>query len=537
MTTLKKSLTLLSAAALVSLTACGGQASSSPADAADGQPVSGGTLKFAVGSDAGCIDPQQVGSNDSIYSTRQLVDSLTDQDPETGEIVPWLATDWDINDDVTEFTFTLQPDATFSNGDPVDAAAVAANFDAGPELGPRATLVVGYLEDYVETEIHDDQTFTVKFSEPNAQFLQATSTHSLGILHPDTVAQSDDERCSSIIGSGPFVLDSYTPNDSVILTGREDYNWGSSLWENQSAPHVDGIEFEVVPESGVRAGSLQSGQVDVIGNIAPQDVDGLEAANAQLLDQVNPGIPMGLRVNHENELLQDPAVREAISLGINGEDIANTVYPDGTPAATSVLSSTTPDHVDLSDKLAYDPEKAQQILSEAGFEPGDDGVLERDGQRAEFDLLWFNVAATNAAAVELVQQQLDEIGISIALEEGQTADWNTRLLEGSYDLNWFNTTRADGDILRGSFHSQLANTSHVEDSPVDDVLQEQSATLVPEERAALLAQAQEELLDERLAIPVVDLITVVAARDGVHGVRFDSGARVHLNDVWIADGA
>src|SRR5699024_6484700 len=139
MTTLKKSLTLLSAAALVILTACGGQASSNPAD---GQPVSGGTLKFAVGSDAGCIDPQQVGSNDSIYSTRQLVDSLTDQDPETGEIVPWLATDWDINDDVTEFTFTLQPDATFSNGDPVDAAAVAANFDAGPELGPRATLVV-----------------------------------------------------------------------------------------------------------------------------------------------------------------------------------------------------------------------------------------------------------------------------------------------------------------------------------------------------------------------------------------------------------
>src|SRR5690625_1480147 len=219
MKTLRTPLVLSTATALLALTACGGDGSAD-ATGADAKPVNGGTLKFAVGSDAGCIDPQQVGSNDSIYSTRQLVDSLTDQDPETGEIVPWLATDWDINDDVTEFTFTLQPDATFSNGDPVDAAAVAANFDAGPELGPRATLVVGYLEDYVETEIHDDQTFTVKFSEPNAQFLQATSTHSLGILHPDTVAQSDDERCAAIIGSGPFVLDSYTPNDSVILTGQ-----------------------------------------------------------------------------------------------------------------------------------------------------------------------------------------------------------------------------------------------------------------------------------------------------------------------------
>lgn len=537
MSTLKKPLTFLSAAALVTLTACGGQAESSGVEESNSEPVSGGTLQFAVGSDAGCIDPQQVGSNDSIYSSRQLVDSLTDQDPETGEIVPWLAEEWDINDDITEFTFTLQEDATFSNGDPVDSAAVAANFDAGTELGPRATLVVGYLEDYVETEIHDDHTFTVKFSEPNAQFLQATSTHSLGILHPDTVAQSDDERCAAVIGSGPFVLDSYTPNDSVVLTGREDYAWGSSLWENQSAPHVDGIEFDVVPESGVRAGSLQSGQVDVIGNIAPQDIDGLDAANASLLDQVNPGIPMGLRVNHENELLADPAVREAISWAINRQEIADTVYPEGTPAATGVLSSSTPDQQDLSEHLGHDPQRAQQLLSDAGFEAGEDGILELDGERAEFNLVWYNVAATNSAAVELVQQHLQEVGIDITLEEGQTAEWNSRLMEGNFDLDWFNITRADGDILRGTFDSELANTFYLPESDLNAVLREQATTLDSDERAELLGEAQEQLVTEYIEIPVVDLTTIIASREHVHGVRFDSGARVHLNDVWIEDAA
>lgn len=538
MKTLRTTLALVTGAALLTLTACGGNSNAevNEAAAADG-PTSGGTLRFAVGSDAGCIDPQQVGSNDSIYSARQLVDSLTDQDPETGEIVPWLAEDWQINDDVTEFTFTLQEDVTFSNGDPVDAAAVAENFDTAVELGPRATLVAGYLEDYEETVVHDDQTFTVKFSEPNAQFLQATSTHSLGILHPDTVAQSDDERCASVVGSGPFVLEDYVPNDSIRLSARTDYDWGSSLWDNQSAPHVEGIEFDIVPESGVRAGSLQSGQVDVIGNIAPQDEAGLDSSGAQLLAQVNPGIPMGLRVNHDNPLLDDQAVRHAISLAINRQEIVDTVYPADTPVATSVLSSTTPAHRDLSDELDHDPQRAQEILAEAGFEPGSDGILERDGERAEFNLLWFNVAATNSAAVELVQQHLAEIGIDITLEEGQTAEWNSRLLEGSYDLNWFNVTRADGDILRGTFSSQLANTFHLQDSELDDLLQRQSTTLDADERGELLGEAQEQLINDYIQIPVVDLITIIAARDGVHGVRFDSGARVHLNDVWIEDAA
>src|SRR5699024_858810 len=161
---------------LLALTACGGDGSAD-ATGADAKPVNGGTLRFAVGSDAGCIDPQQVGSNDSIYSARQLVDSLTDQDPESGDNVPWLAEEWEVKDECTEFTVTLQAGLPVSNGGPRGAQAVADNFDAAEELGPRATLISGYLEDYVETEVEDDRTFTVKFEEPNAQFLQASSTH------------------------------------------------------------------------------------------------------------------------------------------------------------------------------------------------------------------------------------------------------------------------------------------------------------------------------------------------------------------------
>src|SRR3954451_17784871 len=129
-------------AAALLLTACGGGGGdTATGGAADpGAPQPGGTLRFAVGSDAGCVDPQQVGSNDTIYSVRQLVDSLTDQDPATGKIVPWLARSWKVSPDARSFTFHLRPGVTFSDGTPLTAEVVKANFDAIPKLGALGIL-------------------------------------------------------------------------------------------------------------------------------------------------------------------------------------------------------------------------------------------------------------------------------------------------------------------------------------------------------------------------------------------------------------
>uniref|UniRef100_UPI000594F408 ABC transporter substrate-binding protein n=1 Tax=Nocardia higoensis TaxID=228599 RepID=UPI000594F408 len=198
-------------------TACG--AGGGPGGSGDaGPPKSGGTLTFAVGSDAGCIDPQQVGSSDTLYSLRETVDSLTDQNPETGEIVPWLAQSWEVGPDAKSFTFRLRPGATFSDGSPVDAQVVKDNFDAIPKLGTLAILAKGYVNGYVGTEVLDDLTAKVTFDQPNAQFLQATSTAALGLVSRADTAKTPQQRCSDgVIGSGPFVLSEYVPNQSITI--------------------------------------------------------------------------------------------------------------------------------------------------------------------------------------------------------------------------------------------------------------------------------------------------------------------------------
>lgn len=210
------------------LTACGGGSSSSSADAGPAQP--GGTLRYGLSQAPTCADPAQSGTNQTIYVTRQVVDSLTDQDPRTGELTPWLAESWELNADASAFTFRLKEGVTFSDGTPLTAESVKKNFDAlvNTLTGAKAPLAASYLTGYTGTTVIDARTAQVNFSAPNAQFLQASSTPQLGILSDASVAKPAEERCTgNIAGTGPFTYADYQQDKSVTLAKRTGYSWGS----------------------------------------------------------------------------------------------------------------------------------------------------------------------------------------------------------------------------------------------------------------------------------------------------------------------
>jgi len=468
-----------------------GPASGSSSAGSAGQAQAGGTLSFAVGSDAGCLDPQQVGSNDSIYSVRQLVDSLTDQDPETGELKPWLAESWEANDDATEYTFTLRSGVTFSDGTALDAEAVKANFDRVADLGVRGSLPKSYLSGYKSTEVTGPLEFTVSFEAPTVQFLQGTSTHSLGILAPKVAKLSDDERCAAPIGSGPFTVESYAKDDTLVLAKRADYDWPSDLARHTGPAYLDTLEFRIVPESGVRTGSLQSGEVDAIGTISQQDEEPLKGAGAQLPSRPNPGIPIGLWFNQGKAPTNDLAVRKALSESINRDEVAGAVYTTNTPAATSVLSSTTPGYADQGDLITFDPDDAKATLDAAGWVAGADGIREKDGQRLSIDVVYFNNYAPSKPSLELIQQQAKLVGIELKLTEHPIADVTSILQEGEFGATFSGLTRADPDILRTSFSTELANLYRLEPSELDKVLDAQAGEPDPDKRKELVAQAQQ----------------------------------------------
>ncbi|MEW2162112.1 ABC transporter substrate-binding protein [Streptomyces sp. NPDC007084] len=514
------------------LSACGGAGSAAPG--ASGPPASGGRLTFAVATDAGCLDPQQVGSSDTLYALRQTVDSLTDQDPATGRIVPWLAKSWEVGDDARTFTFHLRDGATFGDGTPVNAAAVKKNFDAIAKLGGLAILAQGYLNGYRETRVVDGHTAEVVFDRPNAQFLQATSTASLALVSAADTARTPQSRCGEgVHGSGPFTVASYRQNQSLTLNRRKDYAWGSAAWKKKGAAYLDGVDFKVVGESGVRAGSLGSGQVDAIGGVRRQDEAVLRRGGARVERRPNPGVVFNLGFNNDRPLTRDVRVRRAVGLAVDRAQIAKAVFPTGTRAATSVLSRTTPGYTDLSTDLGHDTTKAKSLLSQAGWRAGADGIRAKDGTRLSLTVVSFNRSGAYQAALEIAQQQLKDVGVRLVIKELQVTQFPQTIKTGAYDALWGgDLTRADPDALRTLYSTHQVNSYRLPGGRLDTVLDRQAATTDTADRDELVAEAQRLIVRQAYVIPIVDQVALVGVSAHVHDLRLGASGGVQLHDAW-----
>ena len=526
------------AAATVLAIALGASACAQTAPGADdtGPPRPGGTLRYGLSQAPTCADPAQSSSNQTIYVTRPIVDSLTDQDPATGALVPWLAQRWEVSPDSRRFTFTLRPGVTFSDGAPLDATAVARSFDSVVKtLGPvKAALGASYLSGYSGTTIVDPRTIVVEFARPNAQFLQATSTSQLGIVSPATSARSAAQRCEGeVAGTGPFVYTDYAQDRSATLEKRTGYSWGSSVAGHTGEPYLDRVEFTVVPESGVRTGSLASGQLDAISDALPQDRTIIEGAQGRVLTTPNPGITFGLQPNVSRGVLADPAVRVALLSAIDRQELVDTVLDTTFAPATSVLARNTPGYV-RSPLVTFDRSRAEAQLDAAGWRTGRDGIRVKDGRRLSFGVTFSAVFAANQTVLELLQQQLRLAGIDMQLDLVSTPESVARQSNGKFDAFYYNSTRADGDILRVSFSTRGRNIGRAPAVPaLEDAFTGELSTSDPAARARFIATAQQEILDNGFFIPTIELSQTIGQGSRAHGLRFDASARLRFDDTWV----
>ena len=525
---MKSKSALLLPFAMALLTACGDH--SDPATVAKtSAPTAGGILKVALDGDPNCIDPQQAGNNTALNVGRQVVDSLTDQDPQTGAIVPWLATSWEVDPQSRRFTFHLRDGVRFSDGTALDAAAVKANIEQILVLGARAPLASTYLDGLKGVEAPDSRTVVIEFQQPNAQFLQATSTMSLGLLAPATLALSAADRCQGqLIGSGAFKIKSFVHNQQVQLTRRDDYAWASSLAGHAGKAWLDGIDFLIIPESGVRLGSLVSGQIDVDTGVVPQNEQTLEARKLPLLTRANPGVVFVLAPNEKSPLYTELALRQALNKAIDREQLRTIISRYQKPA-TALLASSTPYYRDLSPLLAYDPDGARQLLDAAGWTPGADGIRNRDGQRLSLRLDYWQTTPI----LELVQQQLKLVGIELRLNKATISQVTALQANGDISLNFFNLTRADPDVIRTVFQVSGRNYNNRDRSELDQVMQASAATLDKPVRQQLVDRISETMIKDGHAIPLIELVTVVGQGNQVQGLHYEASSRLQFFDTWL----
>jgi peptide/nickel transport system substrate-binding protein len=522
-------------ASALALTACSSGAGASDPSAT---PVAGGTLKVDLSAAPNCLDPAVALSANERAVVRASVDSLLDMDTD-GTLVPWLAESWDVNADATQVVFHLRDGVTFSDGTPLTAEAVKSTFDfIKQQLGSKSSRGNGYLSSYTGTTVVDDLTAQVDFSAPAVQFIAGAATTTLGIISPESATKTPEARCAGdYIGTGPFTLEEYNQGQGATVSARPEYDWSSELAAHSGAPYVEGIEYQVVDTSNARDGALTAGQTDVGLDVASQDVPQLEAANVEILVGTLPGMPSSLIVNTTKPGLDDPAVREAMLKGFDREGDVEAVLGEYFNPATSALTSTFPAYKDESDALGYDLDAAEKLLDDAGWEPGADGIREKDGQKLEFSVNYSTAfGAYYTSMLQLFQQHMGDLGIGITLNDLPQANLIATATDKSYDMYATSLTDADPDIVRSSMANFVfADPDLLASTGITELFTRSQGDATAEARNATYGELQDAIIGNALILPYWEGGQIAGVRDGVSGVRQDFLAALNFYDASIAE--
>ncbi|MDN5547124.1 MAG: ABC transporter substrate-binding protein, partial [Rhodococcus sp. (in: high G+C Gram-positive bacteria)] len=332
-----------------------------------------------------------------------------------------------------------------------------------------------------------------------------------------------------------FVYTDWQQDKSVKIAKRAGYNWASDAVAHQGEAYLDGVDFTVVPESGVRAGSVASGQLDAVSDALPQDAPQIEGAGGRILTRPNPGVSFFFQPNVSRGVLADQAVRQAIIPAINRQELVDTVLDPSFFPATSPLAHTTPLYSDESSVVTYDADKSAKLLDAAGWKTGSDGIREKDGQKLTFSVTFSPVFSGNQAILELVQQQLKKVGVDLQLNLVSNGEWTEKGVSGDYDSLYYNSTRADADILRASFSTEGRNLNRRGADPeLDKVLTDQLAATDNGQRGELVSTAQELILDRGLSIPTIELSQAIGAGSSVQDLNFEASSRLQFYDAWLS---
>ncbi|GAB12918.1 putative peptide ABC transporter peptide-binding protein [Arthrobacter globiformis NBRC 12137] len=533
--------TVSAATASVLLTACGGATATGPSG--DGTPVDGGNLTFLIqGYDTGWVSSKTSISSYEGNLWGQITDKLVYVD-EKGKLSPWIAESWEELNGAKEFVLHLKKGVTFSDGSPLDAAAVVANLNAWAKGDPsRGVSKVGLFPstNFLKAEAKDAGTVRVTFSSPALGFIATLGYHGCILLSPKTLALPVEQQADlkQEIGSGPFVVKSWKQGDSYVLEKRKDYNWGPAALGHTGPARLDTITYKVIKDTSVRTSTVASGQAEVAFNVEPQEIDSLKAQGFTVGTPRYLGFTDGFQVNTGTFPTNELSVRQAIQHGIDREEILKTVYTGDWTAATTFLQGNVPEAGDYSGLFKFDPEAAKKLLEDDGWKTGADGYRVKDGKTLELTLSPNPYVPSTKAEDELISQQLKNIGIKVNLKVVDVAGYAA--VQASHPP-LYQTSRSFVDV--GTVAGVLTSQNNGEDwfrlGTSDKKLNELSTAVATasdrDTRKKVAGEIQQHVLEQGYFIPLNQLVQrLYLISPKVQGVQYNGLAYANFYTAWIA---
>jgi len=488
-------------------------------------------LTFGLSFTVDTLDPGATTFSGVEIIDGHVFDTLVKQQP-LGVFHPALATEWTINEDATEYTFKLREDVTFHDGTPFNAEAVKFTFDRIVDPDLNSQMAFSFLGPYQESEVIDEFTITVRFSSPNAAFLDGLSHPQLGPVSPTAVeALGEDWGFAGIVGTGPFMFESFTPDSEVVLVRNPDYNWGTEEVFGRTGPaDLDRLTFKLITEPTTRLAALESGEVDMIDDVPALDVERLDASDEFVVQQFEQaGHGFSLMFNFEKSPTDELAVRQAIAQSIDIEAMQEFVYEGLGMKACSALTSVMFAWTDTyCEQITFDPEAAGQILDAAGWEMNEEtGIRERDGE--PLVIAHHSPARPlNEATAQFIQEDLAAIGIDFQLNLADIAAYLEVVRAGEHNTQqWWDTQTDPDGVFRTLFHSSNANggtnRNRYRDEEMDMLIDLAVGISDQEERADVYAQIQDKIAAEVIMVFFNDPVVLFASTPEVEGVTILGG--------------
>ena len=527
---------------LLALAACGPKATPTAAPAPPEAPEAagpseGGTIIVGLQAEPTTLDSQQISDYNSHRAAYGMYDHLLRFKDESTEVEPGLAESWEISDDGIVYTLHLREGVKFHDGTDLNAEAVKFNIERQIDPNhpyhdtgefPYAEFTWGMVD---KIEVADEYTVNITLKEIFAPFLNHLAMHPAAMVSPAAIEKHGRDISIQPVGTGPFKFASWTPGVEVVLEKNPDY-WGDP-------PKIDRVIYRPIIEDQSRLTELEAGGVNFIVNIPPDELARLKGDDRFTVVEQAGMHTWWVAFNHTKAPFDDTRVRQAMNYAVNKQAIVDNILKGTGILAINPLPPVVWSYTDDVQRYDYNPEKAKELLAEAGYPDGFSCVF------------WIPESGSGMQQPvpmgTAMQADLKAVGIDCKIE---TFEWGTYLdkvivppEDAEFDLMEMSWIGDNGDpdnhlfiLLSGEqWPPHGYNMGFYKNDEVDALLREARTTLDRAKRTELYVEAQ-KLISEDPPWMMIDHETQIVVMDKkIKGFKLHPTGPFRFEKVWIEE--
>ncbi|WP_342506287.1 ABC transporter substrate-binding protein [Sporosarcina sp. FSL K6-2383] len=476
------------------------------------------TLVFGRGGDSTSLDPSRVTEGESFKVTVNLYETLLNFGEEDTTIQPGLASEWVTSEDGLTYTFTLREGVKFHDGTDFNAEAVVKNFDrwanGDADKFPYYYSMFGGFKDDPERVIDSvtadgDNTVVITLTRQQAPFLKNIAMSMFAIASPTAFEEGDDKFERNPVGTGPFKFVDWKPNETITIEKFDDY-WQEGL------PKLQKIIFRSIPDNTARLNALMNGDIELADGINPSDGKAIEGnADLQLFERPSMNVGyLGLTVTRPP--FDKKEVRQAINHAIDKQSIVDAFFEGRANIAKNPMPPSISGYNDDIEGYDYNPEKAKELLAQAGLADG-----------FEMELWAMPVPRPympdGKKVAEVIQKNLADVGITATIVSHEWATYLDLASKGDADAFMLGWTGDNGDadnflyVLLDEDNIGSNNYTYYQNDEMHELFIQAQTETDEAKRNELYKKAQEIIHEEAPWVPLAHSTPLLGGASDLSG--------------------